>query len=152
MYLAPPWFKKGGNFTAECVVRVLSELAQLRPLPPTLYLQGDNGTDNKNRTIIGLNTFLVARGVVKRLEHIFLLSGHTHEDVDQRFRVISGHLDKHTALTPSALAKIIADAFSAPTTRRANHPIQRGDREPRKPEVVTLRGVHGFAALLHPCI
>jgi hypothetical protein len=92
LHLLSPPLKAGGNFSAHCLLETLKDVGDLREaeglrrLPPTLYLQLDNASDNKNRCILALCDSLVTKGVFKKIKISFLLVGHTHEDVDQYFR------------------------------------------------------------------
>lgn len=55
----------------------------------TLYLQVDGASDNINNTLLKLASFLCQKHYFKRVVISRLPVGHTHEDVDQRFGVIS---------------------------------------------------------------
>ena len=61
---------------------------------PTLYLQMDNCSENKNKILFGFLTDLVGRAVFYEIHVGFLMVGHTHEDIDQYFSVISSWLRK----------------------------------------------------------
>ena len=116
-------FPHDANPTANILLQVLKSHT---PLPPTLYLQFDNCfRENKNRFIFGVCALLIELKVVKKVSYIiriltkyvhqaklyrnvllflyiqikfnFLPVGHTHEDVDQMFSRISGHLRKQGA-------------------------------------------------------
>ena len=105
------------NLTGNVLLQILRQHC---PLPSCLYLQFDNCyRENKNKFIFGLCALLVELKIVKKvsifeskklfllyivyiLVHIqvkvnFLPVGHTHEDVDQLFSRISGHLKKQGA-------------------------------------------------------
>jgi hypothetical protein len=92
LYLATPPVPTGGNFSVHCLLRTLDEVAAARterdlsPLPPILYLQLDNATDNKNKAMLAMCETLVREGVFEKIKVSFLLVGHTHEDIDQYFR------------------------------------------------------------------
>src|SRR5450759_2002476 len=64
-------------------------------LPPTLRLQADNCTrENKNIYMFGLCAALVGLGYFQEVQLCFLIVGHTHEDIDQRFSIISNTLKR----------------------------------------------------------
>ena len=92
LYLLSPPLKGGGNFSAHALVETLKKVGEHREsqgqtyLPPTLYLQLDNASDNKCRAMLALCDALVTQGVFKKIKVSFLIVGHTHEDVDQYFR------------------------------------------------------------------
>lgn len=119
-YIAQPRVGTGGgsNFTIECINRCIRHLAgQLETrgkfLPPRLYLQMDNcAGDNKNYAIMGWVNFLVKMRVFETVEVGYLPVGHTHEDIDQHFSVLSRHLKRHNALSKSAYEAVVLGAFS----------------------------------------
>ena len=64
-------------------------------LPPTLQIQADNTTrENKNVYMFALCAALVGLGFFQEVGLYFLLVGHTHEDIDQRFSTISNTLKR----------------------------------------------------------
>ena len=64
-------------------------------LPTYARIQADNcRRENKNIYILALCGTLVALGIFKEIQLSFLLVGHTHKDIDQRFSTISAAL-KH---------------------------------------------------------
>jgi hypothetical protein len=76
--------------------------------PDVLYLQLDNTTkDNKNRALLTYLDKIVKIGVLKKAKVGFLYVGHTHEDIDQRFSVISRHLKQHDVLTMEAFLQVL---------------------------------------------
>ena len=89
--LSPP-LSSGANFSVDTLLKTLEAVGDLREsqglerLPPTLYLQLDNASDNKNKTILAICDQLVEQGVFVKIKLSFLEVGHTHEDVDQYFR------------------------------------------------------------------
>jgi hypothetical protein len=61
-----------------------------KPRPAHLWIQADNcGGDNKNHAVLAFCGFLVGRGVFKTAQLNHLVVGHTHEDIDAFFAVIS---------------------------------------------------------------
>lgn len=71
----------GGNLTVECIRRTLNGLSQHHPLPPVLYLQMDNASENKNKVVFAFLHHLVLAGVFQKVKVGFLCVGHTHEDI-----------------------------------------------------------------------
>ena len=57
-------------------------------LPPTLRIQANNCTyKNKNIYMFIFCTILEAMGYFQEVQLCFLIVGHTHEDIDQRFNI-----------------------------------------------------------------
>ena len=100
--------KGGANEMMTVLNTALRELQERysredRTWPEVLYLQLDNThKDNKNR---GLMTYLeevIHLEVFRKVKVSFLFVGHTHEDIDQRFSVISRYLRRNDVLTMQA--------------------------------------------------
>ena len=101
---------------------VLNDVEKWNELPfsePILYLQFDNCGKNKNKVLIGFVTDLVRRGVFVKAKLGFLMVGHTHEDIDQFFSIISIHLKKETVVCPDqhSLRIEIPNAFLNPVDK-----------------------------------
>src|SRR5690606_36211474 len=91
----------GANLIVECLRRVFNDLHQeFQKLPPVLYVQFDNCSENKNRTVFAYLAHLVELNIFQKVKAGFLAVGHTHEDIDAYFSVISRHLRRTTVLTP----------------------------------------------------
>lgn len=90
-------YQTGANHIIESLHRVLdAKFHEEGSLPPVMYLQLDNcSRENKNKYLLSYVELLVALGVFKSVEVSFLPVGHTHEDIDQAFSILSRHL-KHT--------------------------------------------------------
>ena len=111
----------GSNFTIECILRTLRKLSEENyaaeggKLPPKLYMQLDNCSgDNKNYAILAFCNFLIDQGIFEQVEVGFLPVGHTHEDIDQGFSVLSRHLRKVDCLSFSSFVKEDRAAFNNP--------------------------------------
>jgi hypothetical protein len=95
MYVMPPWLGSGAAMAATTLVHSLWLAKQkLGQLPDTLYLQSDNGSENKNRAILYLLCLLVHYNVFVSIHWNLLCPGHTHEDIDGWFGVVSRWLAK----------------------------------------------------------
>ena len=107
----------GTNLMIEILNRVLQDLDSRGMLPsdpePVFYLQVDNCGENKNRTMFAYLTDLVKRNIFHKVKACFLMVGHTHEDIDQFFSVISKHLKQVHITCPDqqTLLKEVANAF-----------------------------------------
>mgnify|MGYP000855883085 FL=1 len=82
----------GANLNIEGIRRTLVDLCRTRPLPRTLFIQADNASDNKCWTVLLFLAMLVYHGYTDDIYFSFLIVGHTHEDIDQVFSVLSRFL------------------------------------------------------------
>jgi hypothetical protein len=128
LYAAHPPLPTGANFTIECLWRTLMKLEGEHSdrgecLPKRLILQMDNASDNKAVAMLAFASHLVEEGVFEGVELNFLIVGHTHEDIDQMFSVISTKLRKlvhsSSSLTLSVVSfddfkRVVEDAFTNP--------------------------------------
>jgi hypothetical protein len=80
------------NLNVEGIRRVLVDLYRSTPLPRTICVQGDNASDNKCWTLLLFFAMLVYHGYTNDVYFSFLLVGHTHEDIDQLFSILSRFL------------------------------------------------------------
>lgn len=106
----------GANLMVEVLRRVLLHLQLSGNLPtvqPVLYFKMDNCSENKNRTMFAFLAFLVHSNVFCEIYVGFLMVGHTHEDIDQFFSVISSWLKKVGTICPDpqSLKEAIKAAF-----------------------------------------
>jgi hypothetical protein len=90
-FLAYPHLAGDSNLNLECIRMALVQFAKDTGfvLRPNLYIQIDNASDNKSRFVFGALATMVLNGLVNQVELVMLPVGHTHEDIDQAFRVIS---------------------------------------------------------------
>ena len=77
-----------------------------------MYLQLDGASQNKCKTVMAFCAWLVKQGMFRQIKLSFLLVGHTHEDVDQCFCVISKHLRQFPVYTVEDLKREVLAAFS----------------------------------------
>ena len=69
------------NFSVECLRRALLQVQHDKgSLPPTLYLQCDNGPDMHSKQFIAFCAYLVELGVFHKVKLSFLVVGHTHDE------------------------------------------------------------------------
>ncbi|XP_063954176.1 uncharacterized protein LOC135153857 [Lytechinus pictus] len=100
------------NMVINTLMKALVKESAGRPLPSTLYLQQDNcWRENKNRFFIGFMAYLVAMHIFNEVQMSFLMVGHTHEDIDQRFSCISRSLKHRDARTLPELQRVIVDSM-----------------------------------------
>ena len=117
-FVSQPHINAGGggvNYTIECLQRVLDSLQAEHPdtpLPRTLYLQLDNCSgSNKNKYMLAYASSLVEMGVFDEVVLSFLMVGHTHEDVDQLFSVISKAVKSRDVVTPEDYEAAVVGAL-----------------------------------------
>ena len=87
--------KHDSNQVVTSIMHVLEDVRSRRGnrLPPILRIQADNcARENKNQYMFALCATLVGLKYFAEVHLSFLIVGHTHEDIDQRFSVISGTL------------------------------------------------------------
>jgi hypothetical protein len=95
VFVVPPTLRGGSSQTCTILHTVLKEAFDFlrnnkKPLPAHLWIQADNcGGDNKNHVIIAFCAMLVAKGVFRTAQVNTLVVGHTHEDIDAFFGLLS---------------------------------------------------------------
>ena len=84
------------NHVVTSLAKVLGDVRSRKgSLPPILRIHADNcGRKNKNKYMFAYCASLVALGYFWEVRLSFLIVGHTHEDIDQRFSIISGVLKR----------------------------------------------------------
>lgn len=88
--------KHDSNQVVTTVMHVINDVKRRKGrVPPTLRIQADNCTrENKNVYMFALCASLVGLGIFQEVQLCFLIVGHTHEDIDQRFSIISNTLKR----------------------------------------------------------
>jgi hypothetical protein len=123
VYLEAPWAgstQGGSNLTIEAIARTLHHEAEYRiqhglRWPSKLYVQLDNTSkDNKNQYVFGYLSYLVQSGVFREVDVNFLPVGHTHEDIDQFFSVLTRRLRFHDAYTFPQWRNEVLQAYAKP--------------------------------------
>ena len=108
-YLVDESLPGGGDPVTSILLEVLCDLFDSGIVPPArhvdLFLQFDNCGENKNKVLFGVLSVLVTffwvkRGVKLYVEVNFLIVGHTHEDIDQLFKLIADHIRHKSLMTP----------------------------------------------------
>ena len=97
------------NQVVTSIMGVLNAVHSARgTLPPILCIQADNcARENKNKFLLGLCATLVGLGYFEEVRVGFLLVGHTHSDIDQRFSSISYVLKGDDINSLSELLKLL---------------------------------------------
>ena len=83
-------------------------------LPPTVYVQIDGGSENVNKTVLSMLSLLVAKrvGGIRQIVLTRLPVGHTHEDIDSIFGVLSRWIFKNYIKDPQGYERAIKLALS----------------------------------------
>ena len=97
----PHFMKKSWNLQCSLLMMYLeARVQQHGPLPRILMIQVDNcGAENKNRIFLAFLGWLVAQGVFDTVLVSYLMTGHTHIDVDRNFSFHEVYLRKHDYAT-----------------------------------------------------
>lgn len=120
--LAEPYVHQTSSWSCDIVAHCLHILSQVPGLDLSqceVVVFGDNSSKEiKNNSICRLlasltNCFKIRRGELRTLE-----SGHSHEDLDQTFSILSAHLQGVEELhTPAAYQRSIQDWLNSPKVR-----------------------------------
>ena len=82
-------------------------------LPLVLCIQADNcGRENKNQYMFAFCAILIGLRYFAEVYLSFLLVGHTHEDIDQRFSIIFGTLKRQDIDSLQELLELIKKGAS----------------------------------------
>lgn len=118
----PEW-AASSNLTLTALCQMFRDVAREDPsgsdlpvpranLPPVLHLQMDNTSkDNKNHYLLGFSGMLVAERVFREVHAFFLPVGHTHQEIDQTFSLVSGNLNRKGALCLEDLMEVTQGAW-----------------------------------------
>ena len=68
--------------------------------------------DNKNHYLLGYYGMLLVEGLFEEVEVNFLPVGHTHQEIDQIFCLVSKKLKEHGALSIPDLMNVTAGAWT----------------------------------------
>ena len=85
----------GGNLMIHILREVLIDLDSRNELPnqnPTMFLQVDNCGENKNKVLFAFLVDLVRQNIFAKIKVGFLMTGHTHEDIDAFFSTIAAKM------------------------------------------------------------
>jgi hypothetical protein len=116
LYWCTPQLKHDTDLTIECLRRTLLKYQQEKgSLPPVLYLQMDNASDNKSRRFFSFLAYLISKNVFQKIKVSYLVVGHTHEDIDGYFSVISRYFKK-TLQQVLTISAFIHGLFSSSKT------------------------------------
>ena len=72
----------------------------------------NTGKDNKNHYLVGFAGMLLSEGLFQEVEAHFLPIGHTHQEIDQSFSLVSKALKRHGALDVVDLMDVASKAWT----------------------------------------
>jgi len=150
--LAGPWVPKGANLTCTALlIALLLVRAAGFALPEHMHWQMDGGSENWNKTVFGFCAYLVSIDVFKTIVLNRLPPGHTHEDIDGWYGLISRYFrgqrkgstrtGGHDALDPAAFQAGVLAASNVKVTDDA-----------RKAQCVWMQSVYNCDDWLQPCL
>ena len=114
-YWSLPERAASSNLTLTALCRIIRDVSDRGPLPNKLQIQMDNtAKDNKNHYLLGFCGMLIAERLFETVEVLFLPVGHTHQDVDQVFSLVSKKLHESGAYTVPHLMKKAMDSWKGP--------------------------------------
>ena len=135
-FMFPPWVGHGGsNMVCEVICSMADVLGDQRP--GHLFLQVDNCSENKSKTVLALADKLVKDHIFQTVQINYLVVGHTHEDIDQWFSVFSKAIRKDDIWTAAQLFDLLRGV---------------SENDEINPELVYCTSRHAFAAWLEPNI
>lgn len=99
--MSEPWVRKDSSWCTELTAHCLESLGgDLRHCD--LVLQADNcSRECKNNTTTRFAALLTSLHRVRRVELRYLVSGHSHEDIDQFFSAVASSIESAELHTPS---------------------------------------------------
>ena len=103
LYIADPRIPSNGNFTIECMYQTLLKVLSSRQVFDEIFIQLDAAPDNKNNAVFCFAEWLVQLGVAKLIKITFLIVGHTHIDIDQKFVAITYQMRRSTVISVNDL-------------------------------------------------
>ena len=132
MALGHPFVRKESSWSCEIITHTLNKLActthhDLRQFEAVV--QADNTSrEVKNNTCMRLGGLLTGAHKLRRMEFRFLQSGHSHEDVDRWFSVLTSCIEAHKHLeTPADFQRVLQDLLAD----RKQRPMEKNFRSVR---------------------
>lgn len=127
LIMSVPFLPKDSNLSADVIMHVLHRIASDEAAKGSdfdlrsahICIQSDNTSrECKNNTSIRLFAAAVGSHLVKKITYQCLVTGHSHEDVDQAFSTISGWIGQHAELhTVEDFRQCLADLLATSTFR-----------------------------------
>jgi hypothetical protein len=164
-YWSLPERAASSNLTLTALCRIIRDVSERGTLPNKLQIQMDNtAKDNKNHYLLGFCSMLIAERLFETVEVFFLPVGHTHQDVDQAFSLVSKKLKESGAYTVPHLMRKAMDSWTGEhkhigSDRKYHHHLKfvldfrrllryAGDNKATRPEDDERRKrIHAFSGL-----
>ena len=115
-----PHVRKDASFVTDLLAHSLHLIAESTDIRGAeIIVQSDNTSrECKNNVTARFGGTLVGSHKIHRLEFRYLVSGHSHEDIDQHFSAIGSYLEAQTELdTPSDFIQALEAFHSQPGVR-----------------------------------
>lgn len=142
-----PWISLGADLVCTCLYLGILEEEKSKSFGPEWHFQLDGASDNWCITTMAFMGWLVLNGTAKSITMHRLLVGHTHEDIDQLFSLLSEYMNGrglrgagHDILTMEELRESIPVAITG------------GGGMKKAPKVGELWETYGFTEWLKPCV
>ena len=101
-------FSHGPNLVLHCLMMTLTKI---KPKGKVLYLQLDNTyKENKNSYLMRFMSYLVNQNYFEQIQVSFLLVGHTHNDVDMVFSLVSRKIFPCVITTLEIFKELVVDS------------------------------------------
>ena len=132
LLLTWPTVAKDSCLTADLLAHVLHEVASSDPSidfrSVALHLQSDNTTrETKNNGTLRLLASWVGGSLIKRSQYSCLMSGHSHEDIDQFFSVVSSWIQDQKLLETPEDFKATLEKMLQNKNLRPYEPLRKVD-------------------------
>jgi hypothetical protein len=86
VYWCTPQMQHNTNLMIEVLRRTLLKYQEAQGyLPPVLYLQMENASDNKSKLFFAFLALLIEKNIFRKIKVSYLVVGHTHKDIDAFF-------------------------------------------------------------------
>ena len=111
LFYAGPHLAGNSNLNIECIYRAVLHDYKRYGLLSVFHVQFDNASDNKSRWCLGFFAWLIRHGYIKEARISMMMVGHTHEDIDAIFQLISAAWKRLRAvLSPDAFVRMLQTA------------------------------------------
>ena len=111
LYVSGPSVQLGVSYMIHCLHAEIKRCIDTNEtLPDKIYLQIDGASDNTGHSVFAALEHLIGAGLCPVIEVWRLPVGHTHEDIDGRFGVLSMYIREQSIETPQ---KFFAEAKAA---------------------------------------
>ena len=125
--LSEPYLPKDSSWCTELLSHMLSRLSAggLDLRSTEVHIQSDNCCrETKNNTLTRWSGYLVATHRVKKIQMDFLMSGHSHEDIDQFFSAVANLIESHQEVhCPSDFVRLL-EGWLSDTSIRKHEPLR----------------------------